>query len=79
MSIIYNNNRYTQIDNRADTILGSRDMRKPNVPTAGNIKSRTTNGGFVAWPENISTTQSDTAEEMSVNRTRSGGFIAWPK
>jgi hypothetical protein len=79
MSIIYNNNRYTQNDNRVHTVLGSQDMRKQSAFTNGNLKSRTTNGGFVAWPENITHTHTDTMEEMSVNRTRSGGFIAWPK
>jgi hypothetical protein len=81
MSIIYNtnNNTHTHNNNTVHSVLGTHDMRKAVVFKNGNIKSRTINGGFVAWPENISATCPDTIEETSVNRTRSGGFIAWPK
>ena len=79
MSIIYNSNQQTHYNNPVSTILGTHDMRKADVFRNGNIRSRTTDGGFVAWPENISATHQDTIEEFSVNRTRSGGFIAWPK
>jgi hypothetical protein len=81
MSIIYNSNsnHYTHNNNPVIPILGTHDMRKSNVCKNGHIRSRTKDGGFVAWPENISVTHTDTVEEISVNRTRSGGFIAWPE
>ena len=79
MSIIYRNEGHLQNDITVNNIFTNHEEQKSSVFYGEKIRSRTKSGGFVAWPENISTTFTDTIDEMSKNRTRSGGFIAWPK
>ena len=53
---------------------------KEKSPTKYKPKKRLKSHGFVAWPENkSSTTGQSAAVEIAQGRTEDGGFIAYPE